>query len=119
MKASQKPSGKADADVIAQECLVVRIRLLNRAISAIYDEEFRPLGATVAQMNMLVAIAKLGPISPRNLGRRLSLEKSTLSRNTERMKDHGWISATPSESSRGFLLRARPKGLRLIEKAVP
>ena len=115
-------SSRADqpvADMIADECLAVRVRLLNRAITSIYDEALRPLGITVGQLNVLVAVAKLGPISPRDLARRLSMEKSTLSRNAERMQSHGWIEAQPGDSQRGLLLRARPKGLRLLERAGP
>ncbi len=97
----------------------MRIRLLNRATTAIYDEELRPLGITVGQLNVLVAIAKLGPISPRDLARRLSMEKSTLSRNAERMRSHGWIKVESGDSHRGLVLTARPKGLRLLEKSVP
>ena len=44
------------ATMIAEECIAVRVRILNRAISSIYDEVFRPLQATVAQVNILVAI---------------------------------------------------------------
>ena len=114
-------SNRADepvADMIADECLAVRVRLLNRAITAIYDEALRPLGVTVGQLNVLVAVAKLGPISPRDLARRLSMEKSTLSRNAELMRSHGWIEVESGDSPRR-LLRTRPKGLRLLEKAVP
>ncbi len=115
-------SSRADqpvADMIADECLAVRVRLLNRAITSIYDEALRPLGLTVGQLNVLVAVAKLGPISPRDLARRLSMEKSTLSRNAERMRSHDWIEVESGDSHPGLLLRTRPKGLRLLEKAVP
>ncbi len=115
-------SSRADqpvVDMISDECLAVRVRLLNRAISAIYDEAIRPLGITVGQLNVLVAVAKLGPISPRDLARRLSMEKSTLSRNAERMRSHDWIEVQSDDSHPGLLLRARPKGLRLVEEAVP
>ena len=40
------------ADLIAGECLAVRVRLLNRTITGIYDEALRPLGMTVGQLNM-------------------------------------------------------------------
>ncbi len=118
MSVASSRANEPIADMIADECLAVRIRLLNRAITAIYDEALRPLGVTVGQLNVLVAVAKLGPISPRDLARRLSMEKSTLSRNAELMRSHGWIEVESGDSPRR-LLRTRPKGLRLLEKAVP
>ena len=42
------------ANVIASECLAVRVRLLNRAVTGIYDDALRPLGMTVSQLNVLV-----------------------------------------------------------------
>ena len=51
---------------IAQNCIAVRVRKLNRMITAIYDEGFRPLGLTVAQFNLLVAIASSSNITPKN-----------------------------------------------------
>ena len=119
MRADPSRAEKPVVDIIADECLAVRVRVLNRVISAIYDEAFRPLGATVGQMNILVAVVKLGPIAPRDLARRLSMEKSTLSRNAERMRSHGWIEVQSDDSQRGLLLRARPKGRKLLERAVP
>ncbi|MFQ5502514.1 MAG: MarR family winged helix-turn-helix transcriptional regulator, partial [Phycisphaerae bacterium] len=71
-------------DTIASECLAVRIRLLNRTITNIFDDALRPLGLKVSQLNVLVVVAKRGPVSPTEVGRVLHLEKSTLSRNTER-----------------------------------
>ena len=52
------------ADRIAVDCLAVRVRLLNRTITSIYDDALRPLGLTAGQLNVLVVIAKRGPISP-------------------------------------------------------
>ena len=107
------------ADLISGECLAVRVRLLNRTISGIYDEALRPLGMTVGQLNILVAVAKLGPLSPGDVARRLNMEKSTLSRNVDRMRGHGWIVVLPGESGRHQTLGISSKGRKLLEKAVP
>lgn len=48
------------ADLIDGECLAVRVRLLNRTITGIYDEALRSLSMTVGQSNILVAVAELG-----------------------------------------------------------
>ena len=42
---------------MAQECLAVRVRLLNRTLTAIYDEALHPLGMTTGQLNVMVVVA--------------------------------------------------------------
>lgn len=113
---SAKKSTSA-ADEIASECIAVRVRMLNRTITAIYDEAFRPLGMTVGQMNILVLIAKRGPISPIAVARRLNMEKSTVSRNIERMRSQGWV--VVSRDGRGQELSASATGRRQLDKALP
>ena len=46
------------ANLIAGQCLAVRVRLLNRTITAIYDDALRPLGLTVGQLNILVVVRR-------------------------------------------------------------
>jgi hypothetical protein len=46
-------------DKIASECVAVRLRMLNRVITNIYDDAFRPLDLKVSQFSILVATAKM------------------------------------------------------------
>ena len=107
------------ADRIAGECLAVRVRLLNRTITAIYDDALRPLGLTAGQLNMLVFLARRSPTSPGEVARRLKMEKSTVSRNLERMRKNGWLAVTSAESGRRQHLTLTRQGCRLLEKSVP
>ena len=52
---------QAIIDKIAGECVAVRVRMLNRAITNIYDDALRPLGLRASQLNILIVTAKLGP----------------------------------------------------------
>ena len=119
MTADTAQSEQPVADLIAEECLAGRVRLLNRTITGIYNDALLPLGMTVGQLNILVAVAKLGPISPGDLARRLNMEKSTLSRNVARMQAHGWIVVSPGEPGRKQALGVTPRGQKLLEKARP
>ncbi|HVC99224.1 MAG TPA: helix-turn-helix domain-containing protein, partial [Pirellulales bacterium] len=87
-------------DTMAQECIAVRIRLLNRVVSNIYDDALRPLGIKVSQMNILVAAAKLGTARPAVVCDLLQLDVSTLSRNVERMVASGWLEVVPDDDGR-------------------
>lgn len=107
------------AEHMAQECLVGRVRLLNRKLTGIYDEALRSIGLTSGQLNILVVLAKRGPVSPAAVGRRLNMDKSTVSRNIVRMRARGWLTASPSESGRGQLLAIHAEGRKLLARALP
>ncbi|TPV92767.1 MAG: winged helix-turn-helix transcriptional regulator [Myxococcales bacterium FL481] len=107
------------AQRIAHECLVLRARWLSRVVSRIYDEALRPHGIKGAQLNLLVAIALTGGVSPGDLAARFQMEKSTLSRNVRRLVANGWVLATNQDDARSLTLVLTPAGARLIEQIVP
>src|SRR5881275_2408241 len=107
------------ADKIAGECVAVRLRMLNRVITNIYDNALRPLDLKVSQMNILVAAAKMGTVRPLEVCEYLHLDVSTLSRNVERMKARGWLEVVPDEDGRSQPFQLTAQGRKLLEKAVP
>lgn len=106
-------------DTIAGECIAVRLRMLNRVVTNIYDDALRPLGVKVSQMNILVAAAKMGTARPAEVCERLHLDVSTLSRNVERMKARGWLEVIPDQDGRAQPFRLTSRGSELLEKATP
>ena len=106
-------------DQVARECIAVRMRMLNRVITNVYDDALRPLDLKVSQMNVLVAAAKMGTARPIDVCERLHLDVSTLSRNVERMKARGWLEVVPDEDGRSQPFRLTPQGRKLLENAVP
>lgn len=111
-----KNSARRTALEIAGRCVAVRLRMLNRKVSGIFDEALRPLGLRVSQLNVLVAVAVGQPVSPAEISARLHLEKSTLSRNLERMARRGWLVVEPGRPNH---LRLTRKGESLLDKALP
>jgi DNA-binding MarR family transcriptional regulator len=103
---------------MAGECLGGRVRVLNRVITGIYDDALRPYQVRVSQMNVLVAIAALPQPRATDVCRRLRLEKSTLSRDLERLFARGWVRATPG-AGRTQQLEATNAGRALLEKLLP
>jgi DNA-binding MarR family transcriptional regulator len=97
----------------------VRLRLLNRVVTSLYDDALRPLGLKVSQLNILIVAAKLGLARPARVCAILQLDPSTLSRNVERMRAHGWLEVVPEADARAQPFRLTPQGKRLVEKAVP
>lgn len=104
---------------VASECIAVRVRLINRVISALYDDALRPFGLRINQGNILVVVARLGAARPTDVCRMLRIEKSTLSRDVEVLKKEGWIEADPPTGGRNHVLRVTPRGLHLIAAAQP
>lgn len=109
----------ATIDRIATECVAVRLRMLNRVITNIYDNALRPLDLKVSQMNILVAAAKMGTARPSEVCEHLHLDVSTLSRNVERMRARGWLEVVPDEDGRSQPFQLTPQGWKLLEEAVP
>src|SRR5262249_12821400 len=106
-------------DAIARSCIALRLRLLNRVVTNLYDEALRPLGLKVSQLNILMVAAKLGLARPAEVCGLLQLDTSTLSRNVERMRAKRWLEVVPGEDARTQPFRLTAQGKRLLERAVP
>ena len=106
-------------DTISRTCIAVRLRLLNRVVTNLYDGALRPLGLKVSQLNILIVTALLDLARPAQVCDILQLDASTLSRNVKPLQAHGWLEVVPDEDARAQPFRLTPQGKRLIEKAVP
>lgn len=107
-------------DKVASECVAVRLRMVNRVVTKMYDDALRSLDLKVSQMNILVAAAKMGTARPVEVCEYLHLDVSTLSRNVERMKVRGWLEVVPDDNDgRSQPFRLTPRGRKLLEKAIP
>jgi DNA-binding MarR family transcriptional regulator len=113
-------TGAAFCALVAQECIANRVRLLNRAVSSMYDEALRPHGLRITQMSILVVVSMLEEASPGDFGRILCLEKSTVSRTLDRLRGHGWIDVRSGVDARSTRVRITAKGaakLRAVSSA--
>jgi DNA-binding MarR family transcriptional regulator len=107
-------------DRISSECLLGHWRRVNRVLSGIYETEMRDWGLKSSQLNLLVAVARAGPVRRIDLGKRLHLDPSTLTRNLKIMLKQGWIEETPDEEDRrSARLKITPKGRKLLDSIAP
>lgn len=105
---------------MAHSCLMGRSRLLTRVLTAMYDDELRPFGLKATQLNLLVAVAQLGPIRRVEIGRMIHFDPSTLTRNLQVMLSNGWIEeVADDEDGRGLPLQMTPRGMALLEQVAP
>ena len=107
-------TAKIEAAEIARDCLASRTRRLDRLMARIYDGALRGQGLTGPQLEMLVAIELGGPTTAAWVGRRLELEKSTVSRNLVRL-----VAAELVETDDDHRLRVTARGAALIRACHP
>jgi DNA-binding MarR family transcriptional regulator len=106
-------------DQIVSDCLAVRVRLIGRTVTAVYDGALEGHGLTIAQLNLLAALGKAGPCPPSMLGEVLQLERSTVSRNLNLLLRHGWIEAVSSDAKGIREVTLTRDGRAKIEAVMP
>ena len=104
---------------MASTCLGYRTRRLARTVTRIYNDCLRPLGLNLTEMNLLAAIAARGSVQPAKHGPAMALEKSTLSRNTARLVELGWVQIHHHPDDRGVLLTLTARGNQVLLQALP
>jgi DNA-binding MarR family transcriptional regulator len=104
---------------VGRECIGFRVRMLNRMITAIYDDALASVGLKASQFNLLVATANREETRPAELAKYLEMDESTLSRNVERMCNKGWLRLEPGEDRRSHVIKVTDKGRAMIRKAYP
>jgi DNA-binding MarR family transcriptional regulator len=104
---------------MAEECLAVRVRFLSRRLSRIYDSALRPVGLTVAQLNLLSVIEVVGSAPAGRVAELLGMEISTLSRNARIMAGEGWITVDPAKRGNGRILSLTDAGAEKLRESKP
>ncbi len=104
---------------MARECIAVRVRLINRVISALYDDALRPFGLRISQANILAVVAHMGAARPALISRILQIDKSTLSRDVELMKQKGWLESDPPAGGRHQTVKVTTDGTKLLGTIQP
>ena len=108
-----------EARGVVATCLGYQTRKLARAVTRLHNDRLRPLGLNLTEMNLLAAIAAQGSVQPARLGRAMALEKSTLSRNSSRLVERGWVEVRDHPDGRGVLLTLTARGNEMLLRAVP
>jgi DNA-binding MarR family transcriptional regulator len=116
---AQRTDETVTAEFIAEQCVAVRLRLLTRAVTKIYNRALRQHGLNVSQMNILVAISCLRQAKQQDICHALHLDKSTLSRDVERMRSRAWIESLAGEDGRTTVLRLSATGRKALQRATP
>jgi DNA-binding MarR family transcriptional regulator len=100
--------------IIGNECLAGRVRRLNRVVTNVYDRALKPFGLTINQASILVMLSINGEATPGDIGNRLQMEKSTVSRNVDRMRKSGWVEDVADGAGPAQILKITPSGQKLL-----
>lgn len=68
-----------------ESCIGSRVRVISRKIDNVYRKHLDDSGVTENQLSILMALYKTGLTEQKQIGQYLSLEKSSLSRNLQRL----------------------------------
>ncbi len=109
----------AETEKNRYNCVAGRIRMLNRIVTGIYDEALAPLGLKISQLSVLAALNRRGRAGAGELCATLKMDKSTVSRNVERMARRRWLSVKRDRGSRTQLVVLTAKGTKLLHDAYP
>lgn len=101
---------------MSKECVAVRVRLLNRIITNIYDFALKPIGIKLNQLNILIVIYLSDEIGYDGLSKKLIMDKSTVSRNIDRMVKKGWLDVSISAEANKKMIRVTKDGKELLQK---
>jgi DNA-binding MarR family transcriptional regulator len=110
---------RSEQEPYGTPCLCNALRQTSRAVSRLYDEELRDVGLRTTQFSLLRYIARLGEVRQRDLGKAISLDETTLTRNLRPLINSGWVEANPGGDRREKLIRLTKAGESLLLKAGP
>ena len=114
----KRKSTRAAVEFMARECVGNQLRLLDRVVTSVYEDELRPLKLTPSQMIILAITAQQGRVRAVELSRSLQMDASTVSRNVERLRARGWVEEASGEDSRSRPFRLTVDGEKVLEDAI-
>ncbi len=102
------------AEEMAAQCIAVRARFVGRVITNLYDRVLRKFDIKVNQASMLVFLTIHNGSGPGDIGMALQMEKSTVSRNLDRMRKKGWVEVGPRDDGASQVIRVTEDGHKLL-----
>lgn len=99
-------------DEYFQNCMYFTSALLNRAITKMAEETFKPTGLSPTYAFLLMAVQEKPGISQKELGDALHLTPSTITRFIEKLMHKGLV--TSRTEGKLSLIDITPEGLKLM-----
>ena len=100
-------------------CVCFNIRKTSRAVTQAYDAALQPSGLRATQLTLLAVISSSGPTAISQLGERLVMDRTTLTRNLRPLETQGLIGIAPGQDRRTREVRLRAKGRKALAEGLP
>lgn len=101
------------------QCLVSNSRMAARAITRRYDACLRPFGITSTQLSLMASILVAERRSVSELADAGGFERTTLTRNLDRLQQMGLVASRAAEKGNGRICTITARGEALIEELLP
>jgi len=98
------------------QCIASRLRRLSRIADSYLRKELIDFGITENQMNILFALNNLGKIEQGAIGKKLVLERSTVSRGVKLLEKQGYIIRTSDYQPK---IELTLEGKEIVQKLLP
>jgi len=98
-----------------KDCMAMRFRRLGRLMSNRYNEHLRHHGIDISLVNILFVVAGNPGIHQAEIGKKLILERSTLSRDVQKLKKLDLIDTAKVDGYKSLSLHLSKKGKAKVE----
>ena len=100
-------------------CMLSNTRMAARAITRRYDAAARRHGVTAVQFSLLGTLLELGEMTVSDLAERRAFERTTLTRNLDRLEAQGLVISRSAEHGNGRYCRLTDEGRGVVEALRP
>jgi DNA-binding MarR family transcriptional regulator len=116
---NERPTASQHADPESR-CLLATLRQTARIVSRIYEEELRTVGFSRGpQYTVLRVLNAMGEVRQVDLGRRMELDQTTLTRTLKPLLAHGWVKSAPGQDRREKLISLTVAGQQQLLRGHP
>ncbi len=100
-------------------CFCGVLLIAARAVARLYNQELRCVGLEGTQYSMLSVLKSLGSMAVGELGDRLAVDKTTISRNVKVLERNGWVAVERGGDARERIVSITNRGARKLSAARP
>jgi len=100
-------------------CFCAVLTIAARSVSRLYNDELRLVGLEVTQHALLAVLRQLGRVTVGELGERLAVDKTTISRNVKVLERNGWVSVERGKDGRERVTMLTDSGAKKLNSAKP
>ncbi len=104
---------------IASECIAFGVRRASRLVTSFYDQAMAKHGLRSTQFTILNALNALEDITINELAEQMQSDRTTLTRNLDRLEKQGWVKRKRGQDRRSRHVLLTPKGKRKLTAAIP